>query len=195
MDDEEGQRGVTVEETLRDAEAKMKAAVSVCQDELGSIRTGRANPKLLDRIQVDYYGTQVALNQLASFSVPEPRQLIIQPFDKSAIASMEKAIMQSDLGLTPSNDGNVIRLGFPPLTEERRRDLTRLAKERGEEGRVAVRNVRRHAKETLERMEREHAISEDDLRRAEKELQRLTDHFIDEIDSLLGHKEKELMEV
>jgi ribosome recycling factor len=186
---------MTVEETLRDAEHKMKSAVAVIQDELASIRTGRANPKLLDRITVDYYGSHVPLNQLASFSVPEPRLLVVQPFDRGAIGSIEKAIMTSDLGLTPSNDGNLIRLAFPPLTEERRRDLTRLAKERGEEGRVAVRNVRRHAKETMERTEREHAISEDELKRAERELQRLTDHFVAEIDRVLDHKEKELLEV
>src|SRR6266540_4685327 len=154
---------MTVEETLRDAEHKMRGAVSFTQEELSSIRTGRANPKLLDRVAVDYYGTSVQLNQLASFSVPEPRLLVIQPFDKTAIGSMEKAIMSSDLGLTPSNDGNVIRLSFPPRTEERRKDLTKLARERVEEGRVSVRNVRRHAKESLERVEREHAISEDEL--------------------------------
>ena len=186
---------MTVEETLRDAEHKMKAAVSVTQEELASIRTGRANPKLLDRLTVEYYGTTVPINQLASFSVPEPRMLIVQPFDKSAIVGIEKAIMSSDLGLTPSNDGTVIRLAFPPLTEERRRDLTRLAKERGEEGRVSVRNVRRHSKETLERLEREHGISEDELKRSERELQRLTDQFVAEIDKILDHKEKELLEV
>src|SRR5438067_9443350 len=169
---------MTVEETLREAESKMKAAVSVAQDELASLRTGRANAKLLDRVIFEYYGTQTPLNKMATFSVPEPRLLVIQPFDKNAIGAMEKAIMTSDLGLTPSNDGNVIRLAFPPLTEERRRDLIKLAKERGEEGRVAVRNVRRHSKETLERMEREHTISEDDLKRAEKELQRLTDQYV-----------------
>src|SRR5205085_8072684 len=142
-----------------------------------SIRTGRANPKLLDRIHVDYYGTQVPLNQLASFSVPEPRLLVIQPFDRSAIGSIEKAILSSDLGLTPSNDGNVIRLSFPALTEERRRDLIKVVKERAEEARVAVRNVRRHHKEELERLERDGSISEDELRRAERELQKLTDQL------------------
>ncbi|HJP66366.1 MAG TPA: ribosome recycling factor [Actinomycetota bacterium] len=180
---------------LRDAEHKMKSAVSVVQEELASIRTGRANPKLLDRMNVDYYGSPVPLNQLASFSVPEPRTLVVQPFDKGAIASIEKAIMSSDLGLTPSNDGNLIRLSFPPLTEERRKDLIRMSKDRGEEGRVAVRNVRRHAKETMERMQKEHEISEDDLKRAEKELQRLTDQYVSEVDQTLEHKEKELLEV
>jgi ribosome recycling factor len=186
---------MTAPETLRDADQKMRGAVSFAQDELGSIRTGRANPKLLDRITVDYYGAQVSLRELASFSVPEPRMLVIQPHDRSAIASMERAIMSSDLGLTPSNDGNLIRLSFPPLTQERRKDLIKLARDRAEEGRVSVRNVRRHAKETLERLEHDHAISEDDLRRSEKELQRLTDQYVREIEALLEHKEKELLEV
>jgi ribosome recycling factor len=186
---------MTMEGTLREAEQKMRTAVSFAQDELSTLRTGRANPKLLDRLLVDYYGTHVPLNQLASFSVPEPRLLVIQPFDRTALAAMEKAILASDLGLTPSNDGNVIRLSFPPLTEERRKDLIKLAHQRAEEGRVAVRNVRRHAKETLERLEREHAISEDDLRRAEKEIQRFTDQHVAEVDQILGHKESELWEV
>lgn len=186
---------MTVPDTLRDAEQKMRAAAAVTQDELGSIRTGRANPRLLDRVQVDYYGAPVPLNQLASISVPEPRMLVLQPFDRAAMASIEKAILASDLGLTPSNDGNVIRLAFPPLTEERRRDLMKLARDRGEDGRVAVRNVRRHSKEALERLEREHGISEDDLRRAEKELQRLTDQYVADIDEKLEHKEQELREV
>jgi ribosome recycling factor len=186
---------MTAPETLKDAEQKMRGAVSVAQDDLGSIRTGRANPKLLDRLTVDYYGTQVSIRELASFSVPEPRMLVIQPHDRNAIAGMERAIMSSDLGLTPSSDGTVIRLSFPALTQERRKELIKLARDRAEEGRISVRNVRRHAKETLERLEREHTISEDDLRRSEKDLQRLTDQFIAEIDSLLEHKEKELSEV
>jgi ribosome recycling factor len=186
---------MTVEETLRDAQHKMHAAVSVAQEELASIRSGRANSKLVDRVLVDYYGTKTPLRDLASFSVPEPRLLVIQPFDRGAMASMEKAIMSSDLGLTPSNDGNVIRLSFPTLTEERRRELVKLAKERAEEGRVAVRNVRRHAKEHLERLEHDHEISEDDLKRAEKELQHLTDTHVGEVESVLERKEQELMEV
>ena len=186
---------MTTEDVLRDAQQKMRGAVSVTQDDLASIRTGRANPKLLDRLHVDYYGTTVALNQLASMSVPEPRMLVIQPFDRTAMGAIEKAILASDLGLTPSNDGNVIRLAFPPLTEERRRELVKLAKDRAEDGKVSVRNVRRHSKETLERLEREHAISEDDLRRSEKELQRLTDQYVAEIDERLEHKEQELREV
>jgi ribosome recycling factor len=186
---------MTVEETLHDAEQKMRSAVAFARDELASLRTGRANPKLLDRIQVEYYGTKVGLRELASISVPEPRLLVIQPYDKGAMQGMERAILQSDLGLTPTNDGNVIRLAFPPLTEERRRDLTKVARDRGEEGRVAVRNVRRHAKEHLERLEKEHTISEDDLARSERELQHLTDTYVKEIDGLLQHKEAELMEV
>ncbi len=186
---------MTVQDTLRDAEAKMKAAVSVTQDDLASLRTGRANARLLDRVSFEYYGTTTPLNTMATFSVPEPRLLVIQPFDKNAIGAMEKAIMSSDLGLTPSNDGNVIRLSFPALTEERRRELTRVAHHRAEEGRVAVRNVRRHAKEALERLRKDGEVSEDDERRSERELQRLTDHHIEEIDTTLEHKEKELMEV
>jgi ribosome recycling factor len=186
---------MTVEQTLKDADERMRGAVSVARDELAGLRTGRANAKLLDRIFVDYYGAKTPLNQLASFSVPEPRMLVIQPFDKNAMGAMEKAIMSSDLGLTPSNDGNVIRLAFPALTEERRKELIRIAHERAEEARVAVRNVRRHAKDALERLEHDHEISEDDLKRSEKELQRLTDQFVTEVDQALGHKEKELGEV
>jgi len=186
---------VTVESALADADHKMKVAVSVVGDELAGIRTGRASPNLVSRINVDYYGTEVPLNQLASFAVPEPRMLVITPFDRNAISAMEKALQTSDLGITPSNDGNVIRLSFPPLTEERRKELIKVVHQRCEEGRVAVRNVRRHHKEELERLERAHTISEDDLRRAEKELQKLTDRYVAEIDEALGHKEKELMEV
>lgn len=186
---------MTVDETLKDADAKMRAATSVLQDELSTLRTGRANPRLLDRILVDYYGTRTPLVQLASTSVPEPRLLVVQPFDRAAVGAIEKAIMASDLGLTPSNDGTVIRVPFPPLTEERRRELIKVARERAEESRVAVRNVRRHHREALERMQRDGEISEDDLRRAERELQRLTDHHVAEVDRLAELKERELTEV
>jgi ribosome recycling factor len=186
---------MTADSTLKDADHKMKRAVEVTREELTSVRTGRATPAILNRVTVDYYGTQTPLNQLASFSVPEPRLLVIQPFDRNAMSAMEKAIMQSDLGLTPSNDGNVIRLAFPALTEERRKELIRLVRERGEEGRVAVRNVRRHAMHDLERLKKAGEISEDDLNRSEKEIQKLTDRHVEEIDDLLSHKEKELMEV
>jgi ribosome recycling factor len=186
---------VTVEEALREAGQKMDKAIVVLKDELAGVRTGRASPALLSRIVVDYYGTQVPIQQLASFSVPEPRTLMIQPYDKNAISSMEKAIMSSDLGITPSNDGNVIRLSFPPLTEERRKELVKLVHHRGEEARVAVRNIRRHSKDELENLEREGAISEDDLVRSEKDLQKVTDQHVAEVDEVVAHKEAELKEI
>ncbi len=182
-------------ETLRSAEAKMRRAVDVTAEEFSTVRTGRATPAILNRVTVDYYGTQTPINQLASFSVPEPRLLLIQPFDRSAIAAMERALMQSDLGLNPSNDGNVIRLAFPALTEERRKELIKLVHARAEDGRVAVRNIRRHSKEELERLEKDGDMTEDELRRAEKELQRLTDRYVAEIEEHLSKKERELMEV
>ena len=186
---------MTVESALKEATEKMDKAITVLKDELAGIRTGRATPALLSRIVVDYYGTQVPIQQLASFSVPEPRTLMIQPYDKNAISSMEKAIMSSDVGITPGNDGNVIRLNFPPLTEERRKELIKLVHHRGEEGRVAVRNIRRHSKEELERLERDGGISEDDLVRAEKELQKRTDKHVADIDEVVAHKETELKEI
>jgi ribosome recycling factor len=186
---------MTVETSLADATEKMHKAISHLKEELAAIRTGRATPALLNRITVDYYGTPVPLNQLANFSVPEPRLLMIQPYDKGAIAAIEKGLQSSDVGITPSNDGNVIRLSFPPLTEERRRDLVKVVHQRAEDGRIAVRNVRRHHKDELEKLEREHAISEDDLKRAEKELQKLTDQFVAEVDEIQRHKEHELLEV
>jgi len=186
---------MTIETAAKDATHKMEQAVAHLKDDLAGIRTGRAAPAVINRVTVEYYGTPVPLNQLAGVSVPEPRLLLIQPFDKSAISSIERAIMQSDLGITPSNDGNVIRLAFPPLTEERRKELVKQVHHRAEESRVAVRNVRRHAKEEMEKLERDGAISQDDLIRAEKELQKLTDRFVTEVDEIQGHKEQELMEV
>ncbi len=186
---------MTADSALTDARHKMKRAVEVTKEEFTGIRTGRASPAILNRVTVDYYGSPTPLNQLASFSVPEPRLLVIQPFDKNAMSQMERAIMQSDLGLTPSNDGNVIRLAFPPLTEERRKELIKLIHARAEDGKVAVRNVRRHAKEELERLQKNGEISEDELMRSEKELQKLTDGNVGAIDELVGHKEQELMEV
>jgi len=186
---------VTVESAMKEGTDKMAKAIVVMKDELAGIRTGRATPALLSRIVVDYYGTLVPIQQLASFSVPEPRTLVIQPFDKNAISAMEKAIMSSDVGITPGNDGNVIRLSFPPLTEERRKELIKLVHHRGEEGRVAVRNIRRHTKEELERLEREGRISEDDLVRSEKELQKQTDKHVAEVDEVVAHKEAELKEI
>jgi len=186
---------MTVQSALASATDKMDKAIAVLKDELSGVRTGRATPALLQRIVVDYYGTPVPIQQLASFSVPEPRTLMVTPFDPNAISSMEKAIMSSDLGITPGNDGTVIRLNFPPLTEERRKELIKLVHHRGEEGRVAVRNIRRHSKEELEKLEREGAISEDDLIRAERELQKLTDKHISDIDEVVAHKDTELKEI
>lgn len=186
---------MTTDASLKDAGHKMEQAVAHLKDELSSIRTGRATPAVLNRVTVEYYGTPVPLNQLASINVPEPRLLSIQPFDKGAIGAIEKAIQSSDLGITPSNDGQVIRLAFPALTEERRKDLVKQVHGRAEESRVAVRNVRRHAKEDMEKLEREGSISQDDLVRGEKELQKLTDRHVAEIDEIQRHKEQELMEV
>jgi ribosome recycling factor len=186
---------MTVDSALKAATEKMDKAIAVLKDELAGVRTGRATPALLQRVVVDYYGTPVPIQQLASFSVPEPRTLVISPFDRNAIAAMEKAIRASDLGITPGNDGTVIRLSFPPLTEERRKELIKLVHHRGEEGRVAVRNIRRHSKEELEKLEREGGISEDDLVRSEKELQKLTDKHISDIDEVVAHKDAELKEI
>lgn len=186
---------MTVQSALAAATEKMDKAIAVLKDELSGVRTGRATPALLQRIVVDYYGTPVPIQQLASFSVPEPRTLMVTPYDPNAISSMEKAIMASDIGITPGNDGTVIRLSFPPLTEERRKELSKLVHHRGEEGRVAVRNIRRHSKEELEKLEREGTISEDDLVRAERELQKLTDKHISDIDEVVAHKDTELKEI
>jgi ribosome recycling factor len=186
---------VTVESSLADAREKMAKALEHLREDLGSVRTGRASPTLLSRITVDYYGATVPLQQLASITAPEPRTLLVHPFDKSSISAIEKALQASDLGITPSNDGQVIRLAIPQLTEERRRDLVKVVHSRAEEGRVALRNVRRHHKDELEKLEKDHAISEDDLKRAEKDLQRLTDQFVAEVDETLVHKEQELKEI
>lgn len=186
---------MTVESALASATEKMEKAIAVLKDELAGVRTGRATPALLQRIVVDYYGTPVPIQQLASFSVPEPRTLMVTPYDRNAISAMEKAIMASDLGITPGNDGTVIRLSFPPLTEERRKELIKLVHHRGEEARVSVRNIRRHSKDELEKLERDGAISEDDLLRAERELQKLTDKHIADVDEVVAHKDAELKEI
>lgn len=182
-----------IEEFLHDAELKMDQAVEHVQGEFSTIRTGRANPGILHRVMVDYYGTQTPLQQLASFSVPDPRLLVVSPYDKTSIINIEKGINASGLGLNPSSDGNVIRLAFPPLTEERRKELIRVVRHMAEDGRVAIRNVRRHSKDDIEALASE--ISEDDIRRAEKELQEITDGHTARIDELLEHKEQELLEV
>lgn len=183
------------DEVLLETEDKMQKAVSVNREDLGSIRSGRATPSLLNRITVDYYGTKVALNQVANLSVPEPRLLVIAPYDPNSISAIEKAILASDLGITPNNDGSVIRLAFPQLTEERRKEMIRLAHTRAEEGRVSIRNLRRHAKQELEKMKKEGKLSEDEERHAESELQKLTDRYISAVDTNLEHKETELSEV
>lgn len=180
-----------IDESLSEATAKMDQAVEHTAQEFGSVRTGRANPSLLNRITVDYYGVQTPLQQIAGLAVPEARMLVVSPYDKSAMPAIEKAIQESDLGLNPSNDGNVIRLAFPALTEERRKELIRVVRQLAEDGRVAVRNVRRHSKDAIEAED----VSEDDIHRAEKELQELTDQHISRIDELLVHKEEELLEV
>lgn len=182
-----------IEELLAEAGEKMDQAVEHVMAEFATVRTGRANPQILARITVDYYGQATPLLQLASVSVPEPRLLMVAPFDRSTLSDIERAISQSDLGLNPSNDGTVIRLAFPPLTEERREELVRLVRHMAEEGRVAVRNIRRHSKSDIEELHGE--ISDDDIRRAEKELQDVTDSHTDRIDTLLEHKEAELREV
>jgi ribosome recycling factor len=180
---------------LNDARDRMDKAVAHLQDEFGSIRTGRATPALVDKLRVDYYGSEVPLQQLAGFSVPEARVLVISPYDKGALKAIEKAIQQSDLGVNPSNDGQIVRLTFPELTQERRKDLVKVVKGRAEEGRVAVRNVRRHARQELEAAEHSGEMSRDELDRIEKELEKLTHDKIAEIDTMLAHKEKELLEV
>ena len=182
-------------DVLSEAEDKMKKAVEVLTKDLASIRTGRASTALVDRLQVEYYGTPTPLNQLASVSVPEPRLLVIQPWDKTALSAIEKAILKSDLGLTPTNDGNVIRLAIPPLTEERRRDLVKLVRRRIEEGRIAVRNVRREAHEDLRDLEKEKLISEDEFRRSNDRLQKLTDAMIEQVEKVGQKKEEEVLEV
>ncbi|HSJ35331.1 MAG TPA: ribosome recycling factor [Acidimicrobiia bacterium] len=182
-----------MEELLAEAGEKMNQAVEHVMSEFATVRTGRANPQILARITVDYYGQATPLLQLASVSVPEPRLLMVAPFDRSSLGDIERAISQSDLGLNPSNDGTVIRLAFPPLTEERREELVRLVRGMAEEGRVAVRNIRRHTKADMEALHGE--ISDDDIRRGEKELQDVTDSHTDRIDTLVEHKEAELREV
>ncbi len=182
-----------IRELLDEAELRMDAAVEHVQGEFGTVRTGRANPGILHRVMVDYYGAQTPLQQLASFSVPDARLLVVAPYDKSSITAIEKAIHSSELGLNPSNDGTVIRLAFPPLTEDRRKDLIRVVRHMAEEGRIAVRNVRRHTKDALESLDGD--ISEDDVRRAEGDLQEITDRHTARIDQLLEHKEAELLEV
>lgn len=184
-----------VQDVFNQAEDKMKKSVAAIKSEFTGVRTGRASASLFDRIMVDYYGTKTPLKQVASVSTPEAQLAVIQPWDKSAISAIEKAIMTSDLGVNPSNDGNVIRVPFPPLSEERRKDFVKLVKKMAEEGKVAIRNVRHEARDDLKELEDEKEISEDERKRAEKKVDELTEKYTKEIDALLQHKEKELMEV
>ncbi|HET9588050.1 MAG TPA: ribosome recycling factor [Anaerolineales bacterium] len=184
-----------IKEILSSAESRMRGAIQVLHDDLAAIRTGRASPGLVEKLQVEYYGTPTALMQLASISVPEPRTLTIKPFDPSSLKVIEKAIQASDLGLNPNNDGKVIHLNLPPLTEDRRRDLVKHVNHRLEESRIAVRNIRRDIHNDLRDFEKEKLISEDELKRGEEDLQKLTDRFIEEIAKLGEKKEAEIMEV
>jgi ribosome recycling factor len=184
-----------IEETLFEAEEKMERAVEFAKDEFATIRTGRATPGMFARIMVDYYGSPTPVPQMASINVPEPRMVLIKPHDPSQMKAMEKAIRDSDLGVNPNNEGTQLRINLPPMTEERRRDMIKVARHKGEESRVAVRNVRRKAKEELDRMVKDGEIGEDEGRRAEKELDDLTHRFVASIDELLRHKEAELLEV
>jgi ribosome recycling factor len=184
-----------IEDTLLEAMDKMDKAVEHTQNQFATVRTGRASPALVERINVEYYGTPVPLQQLASISVPEARQLLIKPHDRGALESIEKAIRESDLGVNPNNDGVSIRLSLPQLTEERRKEYVKVAKNMAEDGRIALRNTRRDARKTLESLEKDSEISADDLERAEKELDKVTSEHVDHIDQALHRKEQELLEV
>ena len=184
-----------IEEVLRDAKERMEKTLVKTQSELGSVRTGRANPTLLDVVRVNYYGSTVPLKQVANIGVPEPRLITVQPWDRNLLSEIEKAIMKADLGITPNNDGHIIRLPIPTLTEERRRDLVRLIHQLGEEGRIAVRNIRRDGIDHLKKAQREHTISEDEEYNGSIDLQELTDEYIEKIDESISSKESEVMEV
>ena len=184
-----------IKELTLDAEKRMKSALQSLHDDLSSIRTGRANPSLVERMSIEYYGSPVPLIQLATISVPEPRQLLIKPFDQASVKDIEKSILASDLGLTPMNDGKVIRLNLPPLNEERRHDLIKLVHSRLEEARIAVRNIRRDINNDIRDFEEEKMISKDDLKHGEEEIQKLTDKYIEEIGEVGKKKEIEIMEV
>jgi ribosome recycling factor len=184
-----------IDDTLLEAEEKMDKAVTVAKEDFSNIRTGRVHPSIFAKVTAEYYGTQTPLNQLASFHVPEPRMVIIQPFDKASLGTIEKAIRNSDLGVNPGNDGVIIRVVFPELTEERRREYIKTARSKAEDSRVAIRNIRRHGKDALDKMVKNSEAGEDDVRRAERDLQELTDTYIAQVDELLKHKEAELLEV
>jgi len=184
-----------VASVLKDADTKMSKAVEVAKDDFASIRTGRAHPSLFNKIMVDYYGSYTSLSQLASIQISDARMAIISPFDKGAMAGIEKAIRESDLGVNPSNDGVVIRVGFPQLSEERRKEYIKVVKTKAEDSKISMRNIRRAAKEAIEKMEKDGDIGKDDLARGEKELEKITSEHVSKIDELLKHKEVELLEV
>jgi ribosome recycling factor len=184
-----------IDETLLEAEEKMEKAVAVAKEEFGGIRTGRVHPSMFNKITAEYYGTQTPVNQLASFRMPEPRMVIVEPYDKSSMGAIEKAIRSSDLGVNPSNDGTIIRVVFPDLSEERRREFIKVARHKAEDSRVSIRNIRRHAKDTLDKLVKDGEAGEDDGRRAERELDDLTHTYVGQVDELLRHKEAELLEV
>ena len=184
-----------IEETLFESEEKMEKAVVVAKEEFAGIRTGRAHPAMFAKITAEYYGTQTPVNQLASFHIPEPRMVVIQPFDKSSMGAIEKAIRNSDLGVNPSNDGAIIRVVLPELSQERRREYVKIAHRKAEDGRVAIRNIRRHSKDALDKLVKNGDAGEDEVRRAERELDELTQKYVTQVDELLKHKEAELLEV
>jgi len=184
-----------IDETLLEAEEKMEKAVAVAKDDFASIRTGRVHPSMFSKITVEYYGTQTPVNQLASFHMPEPRMVVVQPFDKNSLGAIDKAIRTSDLGVNPTNDGTIIRVVFPELSEERRRDYIKVARHKAEDGRVSIRNIRRHGKDAIDKLVRAGEAGEDDGRRAEAELDKLTHAYVAQVDELLKNKEAELLEV
>lgn len=183
------------ESVKSDAKSRMEKTLQALRRELASLRAGRATPSLLDKIEVEYYGTMTPLNQLSNISAPEPRLLVIQPWDKSAISAIEKALQKSELGITPTNDGDVIRISIPPLTEERRAELVRVVKKTGEEAKVSIRNIRRDANDEYKKMEKSGDLSEDEARRYQEEIQKLTDDFVKQIDEAVTSKEKDIMTV
>ncbi len=184
-----------IDETLFDAEEKMEKAVAVAKDDLASVRTGRATPNMFNRVAVDYYGAMTPLNQLSSITVPEARMAVIKPYDASQLRQLEKAIRDSDLGLNPSNDGQIIRVVIPQLSEERRREMVKVARGKGEDARVTIRSIRRKAMEELGRIVKDGEAGEDEVARAEKELQSTVDKYVHQVDELVKHKEAELLEV
>lgn len=184
-----------IRDVLNDAETKMKGVIAATKRDFSVVRTGRANPAILDRVTVNYYGTATPLNQLATVSIPEARLIAIQPWDRSSLKEIERALLQSDLGLTPINDGQIIRLAIPPLTEERRKELARLVRKEAEDKRVGIRNIRREANDQLKSLQKDGDISEDEAKRAEKQTQEITDRYIQEIEDLLESKEQEIMEI